>query len=62
MAKYQLTYNILDTEEEARMFCDNENKCATRHIRTKHPAHYANWDSNDGAEHKFIAWYHMRIS
>lgn len=55
--KYQLDFEFFDTEQEAKEFCDKTNKAASRYVRTKSPAHYTPWESQDHTEHKFIAWY-----
>ena len=56
--RYRLTFRFTDTEEQAKAFCDNENKNA--YIRKHHKAHYTPWSSQDGTEHKFICWYATR--
>lgn len=53
--KYRMTFVFADTEEQAKRFCDNENK--NRYIRKHHKAHYTPWVSRDGSEHKFVVWY-----
>lgn len=55
--KYRKTFEFFDTEEQAQAFCDTENKSASPYVRKKYPAHYTPWSSQDGKEHKFIAWY-----
>lgn len=55
MARYRKTFKFCETEDEAKRFCESENK--NRYIRKHHPAHYTSWSSQDGKEHKFIAWY-----
>ena len=55
MIRYKLTYKIVKTEEEAKNFCDNENK--NYYIRKNHQAHFTAWSSSDGKEHGFIIWY-----
>ena len=56
--RYRLTFTFANTEEQAKIFCDNENKNA--YIRKNHPAHYTPWSSQDETEHKFICWYATR--
>lgn len=56
--RYSMTFKFFDTEEQAKSFCDNEN--LNRYIRKNHPAHYTPWTSQDGTEHKFVAWYATR--
>lgn len=59
MAKrYRLTYEFFDTEEQAKNFCDNENK--NRYIREHHRAGYTPWSNQDRTEHKFIAWHYTK--
>ena len=55
MARYKLTFKFVDTEEEAKAFCNKENQ--DPYIRENHKAIYAPWESQDGIEHKFIVWY-----
>ena len=53
--RYRLTFEFVDTKEQAEEFCNNENK--NRYIREHHKAHYTPWTSQDGSEHKYIVWY-----
>ena len=53
---YRLTFDFVETEEQAQALCDSINARQTRYMRKKHPAHYTPWDSQDG-EHIFIVWY-----
>lgn len=56
MAKrYKRTFKFFDTEEQAITFCDKENQ--DYYIRKNHTASYTPWESKDGKENKFIAWY-----
>ena len=56
--KYHLDFEFFDTEYEAKEFCEKTNREASRYVRTKYPAHYTTWESQDHTEHKLIAWYH----
>jgi hypothetical protein len=56
-SKYQLTFRFFDTEREAKAFCKIENENASSYVRRKHKAHHTPWSSQDGLEHKYIAWY-----
>jgi viroplasmin and RNaseH domain-containing protein len=53
--RYRSTFKLFDTEEQAKVFCDNEN--TNNYIRKNHPAHYTSWSSANGQENKFVAWY-----
>lgn len=53
--RYKRTFQFFDTEQEAKEFCDKVN--TNRYVRIHCPAGYYPWTSNDGIEHKFIAWY-----
>ena len=55
--RYRMTFDFVDTEEEAKAFCDTQNK--NYYLRKKHPAHYTPWVSQDGREHKFVVWYYV---
>ena len=54
--KYQYRFKFVDTEEEAKEFCEAQNRQATRYMRKNHPAHYTPWNSRD--EYKFVCWYY----
>lgn len=59
MAKrYTMTYKFFNTEERAKIFCDNEN--LNNYIRKNHKAHYTPWSSQDGTENAYVAWYATR--
>ena len=53
--RYKRTFKFFNTEDQARIFCDKENK--SYYIRKNHTASYTPWKSKDGKESKFIAWY-----
>jgi len=53
--RYRKTFKFFDTEEQAKIFCNNEN--LNSYIRKNHEAHYTPWSSQDGTENKYIAWY-----
>lgn len=48
--KLRETFQIVDTEEEARAFVDAEN---AKHPRRKHRAEYTTWKD------RFIVWYYV---
>lgn len=55
--KLRCTFKFFDTEEDAREFCDNENRA---HPRRKNRAHYTPWSSSDHRDTaQFIAWYYI---
>lgn len=56
--KYRSTFDFFDTEEQAKAFCDRYNSEASAYVRKKYQAHYTPWQSQNGKEHKFIAWYY----
>lgn len=58
MRRYSLTFRFAETEEEAKAFCDAENKTGSAYKRNRYPAHFTPWTSADGTERKYIAWYH----
>jgi len=53
--RYKQTCKFFDTEDQAKTFCDNENK--NSYIKKNHTATYTGWTSRDGSESKFVAWY-----
>jgi hypothetical protein len=53
--RYTMMFKFFDTEEQAKIFCDNEN--LVNYIRKNHPAHYTSWKSQDRKENLFIVWY-----
>lgn len=56
MAKrYRRTFKFFNTEEQAKVFCDNEN--LNSYVRKNHKAYYTHWNSLDGTENKYLAWY-----
>lgn len=54
-ARYRMTFEFFDTEDQAQVFCNREN--TNSYIRKHHKAHYTPWSSQNGREHKFVAWY-----
>jgi viroplasmin and RNaseH domain-containing protein len=57
MNKYRKTFKFFNTEEQAKTFCENTNKAASRYVRKNHAALYTPWSSTDGKENLFIVWY-----
>lgn len=60
--RYRGSFEIFETEEEARAFCGRKNAEATRYAREHHPAHYTEWAApakrrGEDSERGFIAWY-----
>lgn len=53
--RYRKTFKFFDTEEQSKIFCNNEN--VNTYIRKNHKAYYTNWSSQDSKENKYIAWY-----
>lgn len=58
MRIYRATFEMFDTEAEAKDFCSKKNR--DPYLAKNHPAHYTPWTSLNGKEHKFIAWYYTR--
>lgn len=58
MNRYRKTFEFFETEDQAKMFCNNEN--VNKYIKKHHPAHYTSWSSSDGKENKFVAWYSVK--
>lgn len=56
--KYRYTFDFFETEDQAKAFCDGINAEASLYARKRYPAHYTPWNSADGTEHLFIAWYY----
>jgi len=57
--KHRKTFEFFDTAEQAEAFCKGWNARQSRYMTQHHPAHFTPWTSQDGTEHKFIAWYHI---
>ena len=55
--RHRTTFQFFDTEVQAKEFCDMQNRNNSYYVKKKHSAHYTPWSSQDGTEHKFIAWY-----
>lgn len=55
--RFQLSFRILKTEQEAAAFCAAENARATPYQRKKYPAHYTFTTWKDGSS-GFVCWYH----
>lgn len=58
MKKYDKTFTFVDTEAEAKRFCDVENTKGSYYKRKNKKSHYTPWHSSNGKEHKFICWYY----
>jgi len=63
MKHYQLTFKLIENDEQAaKAFCDEINKGYTYYMRKHHPAHYTPYFIPDN-DHKgtpwngFIVWY-----
>ena len=54
-SRYKRTFEFFDTEKQAKIFCDNENK--NSYIKKNHKATYTKWENEDRRERAFIAWY-----
>ena len=55
MARLQMSYKFLDTELQAKVFCERENQ---QYPWRKNKAHYTPWSSADNKVHKFVAFYY----
>lgn len=58
--QYRLTWKFFNTEEQAQGFCDEVNLRMNDYARKKYPAHYTEFNSSDGADRCFIAWYYTK--
>lgn len=64
MRRLQLTFHIVQTEDEARAFCAAMDARASRYCRQRYPAHYTPYSSTSkavqsGTFDSFICWYHI---
>lgn len=59
MGKYRYTFEFVETEEEARRFCERENTTGSAYKRKNKKAHFTPWTSKDGTEKRFICWYYV---
>ena len=57
MKKYYLSFKFCDTEGDAQTMINSYNAYATRWQKKRYPGHVTEWKSEDGMEHKWIAWY-----
>lgn len=59
MARLQMTFEFVDTEEQAIKMCNRINSEANSYRRKNKPARYTPWDSQDGRQHLFVViyWY-----
>lgn len=57
--KYRLEFKFVDTEEEAKDFCDKHQAQQNAYGKRKHKPHYTPWASTDNKEHKFVVWYYI---
>lgn len=46
------------TEEQAKAFCERENKTGNRYKKENRAAHYTPWTNGNKTENGFIAWYY----
>ncbi len=54
--KYRLTFNLVDTEDEAKRLCAELYKKASYYVQKHHTPHYTQWSSKDGTERAFLVW------
>lgn len=55
--KYNPSFHIVDTEEQAKAFCERMNNQSTYYMRKHHPAHYTPWSNASRTEVGFVCWY-----
>ena len=55
--RYQLSFELKKTIEEAQTFCDRINAEYSAYMRKHNPAHFTTWTANDGSFDGFICWY-----
>lgn len=58
MRRYNYTFTLKDTEEEARAFCEYQNNTGTYYKRKNLRAHYTEWSASDGSYNGFVCWYY----
>ena len=57
-SRYQMTFKICDTEEEAKQMCKDLDKSSNAYCRKRYPAKYTPWTSADRKETGFVvSWY-----
>lgn len=54
--RYFLGYKLIENEQDAKNFCDTENKTGNYYKRKTYPAHYTPYECSDGWK-GFICWY-----
>ena len=55
--RYQLDYFFRDTKQEAQELCERLWKQQSPYVNRRYKAHFTEWHSSDGKEHKFVVWY-----
>lgn len=58
MERYKLSFEIVNTESEAKAFCERENTTGTRYKQKNKKAHYTPWSDSHNCKHKFVCWYY----
>lgn len=56
--KYRMTFEFVDTEQEAKERCVYYDSHATSYMRRHHPATYTPWENEARTMRKFIVWYY----
>ena len=56
MKKYQLWWDFVKTETEAKKLCVANDNRMTRYMRQKHPSHYTPYEWSDTKETGFMVW------
>lgn len=58
MKKYNLWFDFVNTEEEARALTEYKNRTATPYQRRRYPAHFTEWSplTEEPDSAKFVVW------
>jgi hypothetical protein len=60
MKKYRLSFDFVETEEQAQTLCNRINANYSYYMRKNHPAHYTPWTPQDGKSNKkFVVLYQV---
>lgn len=59
--RYRRTYHFVDTEKEAKEFCQFIDNSHTSYARQHYPSTYTPWSSSDNTEHAYVCWYYEKM-
>ena len=57
MKKYNMSFEFIKDEKDAKEFCERENKSGSYYKRSHHMAHYLPYKCKDGSFDGFICFY-----